>query len=94
MNAIISKVKNQLSQYIETAKSGEDIIIYDRNTPVALLTRYVHTETDSLLERLSREGILSRGLGKIPPDLLKPPSPDASDVCLHDYLISERNEGF
>lgn len=43
--------------WIERARSGEDVVITDRGTPVA---RLVAVDSTPLLEELTRAGVLSR----------------------------------
>lgn len=44
----VAKLKNSLSKYITFAKSGEEIVIRDRNLPVAKLVPFVAKDADDL----------------------------------------------
>jgi prevent-host-death family protein len=53
--ANISELKNQLSAYIQYVRSGEEVIVQDRNIPVARIipfTRMSMTEKDAQLVKL------------------------------------------
>jgi prevent-host-death family protein len=53
--ANISELKNQLSGYIQYVRSGEEVIVQDRNIPVARIipfTRMSMTEKDARLVKL------------------------------------------
>jgi prevent-host-death family protein len=59
MNVAITDLRAHLSDWLEQARSGEEIIVTDRGVPVA---RLVGLDTTSILERLTLEGVLSRPL--------------------------------
>jgi len=68
--ATISEAKNKLSQLIDWVKAGETVIITDRNVPVAKLESVSGGSTvdpPGRLERLERQGLVTRGKGKLPP---------------------------
>jgi prevent-host-death family protein len=57
----IAELKNRLSAYITFAKAGEEVIIRDRNRPVAKLVPFV-------VEGLSEDDmeLVAKGLMKLP----------------------------
>lgn len=58
--AKISELKAKLSAHIEYVKRGEEVLILDRNTPVARLVSVGPLdERDERLQRLAAKGILS-----------------------------------
>ena len=51
----IAELKTSLSTYLNFAKAGEDVIIRDRNTPVARLVPYVAVDaTEEVFERVAK----------------------------------------
>jgi prevent-host-death family protein len=42
----VAELKNQLSKYLKFAKQGEEVIIRDRNLPVAKLVPFLTENTD------------------------------------------------
>jgi prevent-host-death family protein len=64
----IADLKNNLSRYLDQVKSGESILVLDRNQPVAQIVplqrgvRGTVTEDDRLA-RLARKGLIRRGTG-------------------------------
>jgi len=57
--AKISELKAKLSAYIEFVKNGEEVLIFDRNTPVArLIPAGPAGEYDERERRLIAKGIL------------------------------------
>lgn len=57
MDVAVSALRAELAVWIDRARAGEEVVVTDRGTPVA---RLIAIETAPLLERLTREGILSR----------------------------------
>jgi prevent-host-death family protein len=64
----IADLKNNLSRYLDQVKSGESILVLDRNQPVAQIiplqggVRGALAENDRLA-RLERKGLIRRGTG-------------------------------
>ena len=75
----VAKLKDQLSEYLTFGKSGEEVVIRDRNLPVAKLVPFVAEEADDQeLElvaagklRLPRARLNVRELLKIPTGTVK-----------------------
>jgi prevent-host-death family protein len=59
MNVPVTELRAHLSDWLEHARLGEEVIVTDRGVPVA---RLVGLDTTSILERLTLEGVLSRPL--------------------------------
>ena len=57
MDVAVSTLRAELADWIERARRGEEVVVTDRGTPVA---RLVAVDSAPLLERLTREGVLSR----------------------------------
>ena len=72
MNVAVSALRANLSDWIERARDGEEIIVTERGIPVARLTP---VEAAPLLERLTREGVLSK-----PRDTVRPTAGAVSRV--------------
>jgi len=85
MDVAVSTLRAQLSSWIERARSGEEIVVTDRGTPVA---RLLPIDTAPLLEQLVQRGVLSR-----PVRADRPPADRASRVCARGPvadLVSEQ----
>jgi len=54
----VAKLKDQLSKYLTFAKAGEEVVIRDRNLPVAKLVPFPAEEADSAELRLVAAGKL------------------------------------
>lgn len=57
MDVAVSALRAQLADWIERVRAGEEVVVTDRGTPVV---RLVPVDTAPLLERLTRQGVLSR----------------------------------
>lgn len=57
MDVAVSALRAELADWIERVRRGEEVVVTDRGTPVA---RLVPVDSAPLLERLTREGVLSR----------------------------------
>lgn len=57
MDVAVSDLRANLKAYIERAAAGERVVVTDRGVPVARLVAADHEE---LLDRLAREGLVTR----------------------------------
>jgi prevent-host-death family protein len=94
--AKISELKANLSAHIRYVKRGHDVLILDRNTPVARLTSVGNLENyDDRIKRLIAKGILSppiepRKPGDKWPD---PPGPTTITREMMDQIWREERDG-
>jgi antitoxin (DNA-binding transcriptional repressor) of toxin-antitoxin stability system len=92
--AKISDVKNRFSRYLALVRMGETVRILDRDRPVAQLVpignpvagRSVGAEA---LAEMERKGLIRRGSGRLPADVLRTDPPGRSCGVL-DALLRER----
>jgi prevent-host-death family protein len=94
--ASISEVKNGLSAIIDRVKAGESVVVTDRGIPVAVIEPVTgRIDVEDRLARLERAGILKRGTGKVPLDLLRTPGPKLADGhTLVEAILEERRSGW
>jgi prevent-host-death family protein len=57
MNVAITDLRAHLSDWLEKARTGEEIVVTDRGIPIA---RLIGLGNSSTLERLTLEGVISR----------------------------------
>ncbi len=57
MDVAISELRNNLRSWVDRARAGDDVVVTERGVPVA---RLVGVDAASLIERLERDGVLSR----------------------------------
>ena len=94
--ASISEVKNGLSAIIDRVRAGESIVVTDRGIPVAVIEPMsARVDVDDRLARLERAGIIKRGTGKVPLELLRTPGPKLADGhTLVEAVLEERRSGW
>ncbi|WP_426593340.1 type II toxin-antitoxin system Phd/YefM family antitoxin [Cellulomonas sp. McL0617] len=64
MDVSVSALRAELKQWIEAARTGEDVVITERGIPVARLSGI---ESADLLTRLERDGLLTPATETRPP---------------------------
>ena len=57
MDVAVSELRAHLSDYLDRARAGDEVVITDRGVPVARLLGLAATAT---LERLAAEGVIGR----------------------------------
>lgn len=57
MDVAVSTLRAELADWIERVRAGEEVVVTDRGIPVV---RLVAVDTAPLLERLTRQGVVSR----------------------------------
>ena len=96
--AKIAEPKNHLSRYLDHVRSGESVLVLDRNQPIAQIVPLARPTEDSRghdgrLERLERRGVIRRGSGGVPEWLGKRKPPRLRGSVLKD-LLAERGAGW
>lgn len=90
----VAELKNKLSKYLTFAKGGEEIVIRDRNLPVAKLVPF--TSEDATEEELL---LVAAGIMRLPKrsvkleELLRIPTGRVSGNEAVEALLEEREEG-
>ena len=57
MDVAVSELRANLSTWLDRARTGDEVVVTERGVPVA---RLVGVEGADVLERLEREGLISR----------------------------------
>lgn len=94
--ATITEVKNGLSAIIDRVKAGESILVTDRGIAVAVIEPVTdQVDLDERIARLERAGLVRRGTGQIPREILETPGPKVRGPGSPavDAVIEERREG-
>ena len=63
--AAVAELKAHLSRFLRRVKAGEEIVITERNVPVARIVP-VTAAADEGLRALERQGLVKLGSGKLP----------------------------
>jgi prevent-host-death family protein len=89
----IADLKNNLSRYLTQVRDGEEIIVRDRDTPVARIVPLSWSDDfDPHIKALAAAGKLRLPEGKIPPEFWSEPRPRISLQRLLAAVEADREE--
>jgi len=89
----ISDLKNNLSAWLEQVRNGEELVVKDRNTPIArLMPLAAGVYLDAEEESLVAAGLMRLPLEKKNDDFLDFPAPDVSIDVIRAAIRAERDE--
>lgn len=97
--AKLSKMKDELSRYVDYVRHGGRVRVLVRGLPAADLVPISGTGggesdgPDAALAELERQGVVRRGSGRVPHALLKP-GPRLRGVSMAATLAAERRSGW
>ena len=90
----VTELKIRLSFYLNEVRGGEEIVIHDRNLPIARIVPLNRSaDQDDELTALAGQGKLRLGEGVIDDSFWKLPAPRVSAEVLRTALEKERDEG-
>jgi antitoxin (DNA-binding transcriptional repressor) of toxin-antitoxin stability system len=90
----VAKLKDQLSKYLTYAKSGEEIVIRDRNLPVAKLVPFPTESADEQELALVAAGKLRLPIERLDiKALLRIPTGTVEGNKAVEALLADREEG-
>ncbi len=93
--AAVAELKAQLSRYLSRVKAGEEILVTERNVPVARLVPVGHLGKDhESLRDLERQGLIRLGSGRLPRDFWRLPRPRDPKARVRRAVADEREEGW
>lgn len=88
----IAELKNRLSSYLSEVKAGEEILVRDRNLPIARIVPLAQASGDEDLLALAAQGKLRLGEGTIDDSLWELPAPRIAPGILRHTLEQERDD--
>jgi len=89
----ITELKNRLSVYLNDVKAGEEILVRDRNQPVARIVPLVRSrDEDEELLALASQGKLRLGEGLLEKSFWEMPAPRVPAAALRRAVEQERDE--
>lgn len=88
----IAELKNRLSAYLTEVKAGEEILVRDRNLPIARIVPIAQAPGDDDLLVLAAQGKLRLGEGMIDDSFWELPAPRIAPAILRNALEQERDE--
>ena len=96
--ANIGHLKNNLSRYLDHVRAGGEVIVLDRQRPIARILPLGQQvaatgDDEGRLRRLEERGLLRRGTGRLPSWLGRRRPVRVPGSVLRD-LLAEREEGW
>ena len=89
----VAKLKNQLSKYLAAVKRGEEIVIRERNLPIAKLIPFDPDDADAQELRLVAEGKMKLPTARVDVDeILKIPTAKLARNKAIQALLANRDE--
>ena len=89
----IADLKNNLSAYLEQVRHGEEVIVKDRNRPVArLMPLTAGEDLDAEEAELVAAGLMRLPTAEIPEDFWKMPAPRVSMDKIIAAIQADRDE--
>jgi len=89
----IAELKNRLSLYLNEVKAGEEILVRDRNQPVARIVPLARLrDEDEELLALASQGKLRLGEGRFEESFWQMPAPRVTAAALRHAVEQERDE--
>jgi prevent-host-death family protein len=89
----IADLKNNLSAWLEQVRNGEELVVKDRNTPIArLMPLAAGEDLDAEESALVAAGLMRLPLDRKSNDFLDLPSPEVSLDAVRASIAAERDE--
>jgi antitoxin (DNA-binding transcriptional repressor) of toxin-antitoxin stability system len=85
----LSEFRDRFDEYVDAVRNGETLTIFEGDKFIGALQPPEPDE--ERLARLEREGIITRGTGKLPPDFLTRPLIDLGGSVVEQLLEDRRN---
>ncbi len=91
----VANLKAQLSRYLRLVKAGQEILITERNVPVAKIIPVEDLSDDlEALRDLERQGLMRLGTGHLPKDFWKLPRGKDPEASIRRVVREERDRGW
>lgn len=89
----IAELKNHLSVYLNDVRAGEEILVRDRNQPIARIVPLKRSrDEDEELLALASQGRMRLGEGFVEDSFWEMPAPRVSVAALRRAVDQERDE--
>ncbi len=94
-SAAVAELKARLSSYLSRVKAGEEILVTERNVPVARLVPVAGTpEGLEGLRDLERQGLIRMGTGRLSKRFWKLPRGRDARALVRRAVADERGSGW
>jgi prevent-host-death family protein len=87
----IADLRNRLTQYLKEVRAGEEIVIRDRQRPIARIVPFTPDEQEDDAD-LVAAGLIRKGTGKLPASFWKTRGPRVSLNVAVSAVSRDRDE--
>ncbi len=88
----IAELKNRLSAYLNEVREGREILVRDRNRPIARIVPWSAANLDEELGTLVTAGLLRPPEGRLPNSFWSMPAPRVSMKRIVAVVVADREE--
>jgi prevent-host-death family protein len=88
----IADLRNRLTQYLQEVRAGEEIIVRDRQRPIAKIVPFTVDGDDADDAALVAAGLMRKGSGTVPPSFWKARRSRASLKAVVAAVTADRDE--
>jgi prevent-host-death family protein len=89
----IADLRNRLTQYLQEVRAGEEIIVRDRQRPIARIVPFTIDENDADDAALIAGGLMRKGSGRIAPSFWRGRRPAVTLKEAVAAVVGDRDEG-
>ena len=89
----IADLRNRLTQYLKEVRAGEEIVVRDRQRPIAKIIPFSIEDDDQSDADLVAAGQMRKGTGRLPASFWKTRRPGVSLHAVLSAVSADRNEG-
>lgn len=88
----IADLRNRLTQYLQEVRAGEEIIVRDRQRPIAKIVPFTVDDDDADDAALVAAGLMRKGSGAIPPSFWKARRPRVTRQAAVAAVSADRDQ--
>ena len=90
----VTELKARLSRYLSRVRAGEEILVTDRNVPIARLVPVKGADVwDEEMRELERQGLIRLGKGRLSRKFWEMPRGQDPQGLILKALLEERRQG-
>jgi prevent-host-death family protein len=89
----ITDLRNRLTQYLQEVRAGEEIVVRDRQRPIAKIVPFTVDDDDADDAALVAAGLMRKGSGALPPSFWKTRRPRVTRQAAVAAVSTDRDQG-
>jgi prevent-host-death family protein len=89
----IADLRNRLTQYLQEVRAGEELVVRDRQRPIAKIVPFTVDAEDADDAALVAAGLMRKGSGTLPPSFWKTRRARVTVKAVVGAVSSDRDEG-